>query len=87
MARRSGHGHGKTTLDKAAKKYEKAIQDARKENRYASGVAAFLGVSVDTIKISNPVKHWNEFSISEAKKKWKDNLYFVYTKQYPPSSS
>ena len=86
MARRSGHGHGKTTLDDAAKKYEKAIQDARREEHYAKGVAAFLGVSVDTVKASNPAKHWNEFSIADAKKKWKDDLYFAYTKQYPSSS-
>ena len=87
MARRSGHGHGKTTLDDAAKKYERAIQDARKYDRYAKGVAAFLGVSVDTVKASNPAKHWNEFSISEAKDKWKSDLYFAYTGQFLSSSS
>ena len=87
MARRSGHGHGKTTLDDAAKKYEKAIQEAREKERYPKGVAAFLGVGVDRIKDSNPVKHWNTFSIEDAKKKWKDDLYFVYTRQFPSSSS
>ena len=87
MARRSGHGHGKTKLDDAAKKYERAIKKAREENRYAKGVAEFLRVSVDAIATSNPVKHWNEFDVGKAKDKWKDDLYFAYTGQFLSSSS
>jgi len=87
MARRSGHGHGKTTLEDAAKKYERAIQKAREEERYAKGVAAFLKVSVETVKQSNPAKHWNEFDIGKAKDKWKDDLYFAYTGRFLSSSS
>jgi len=80
MARRSGHGHGKRNVQTAMARYVAAITFAAQNNLYASGVAAFLGVSPAQIQTSPPVQHWQAFAqnVQTYATKWITNYKLAY---------
>ena len=79
MARRSGHGHGKTTIAIAQQKYINAIQFALQQGNYAKGVSAFLGAPVNPA--APPVQHWNMFAqnVQVYAQKWANDYRLAYT--------
>jgi len=80
MARRSGHGHGKTDVQTAMAKYINAITFALQNNFYAKGVAEFLGVAPAQIQNTRPVLHWQTFAqnVQTYAGKWITNYKAAY---------